>query len=65
MSAQLRPSKVAHHINKYTKQERHCSCCKQPNHTINNCDDSRIYDLQLECETKILTIRSEIATDIG
>jgi hypothetical protein len=61
MSSQLRPSKVAHHINKYTKPERHCSCCKQPNHTINNCTDSRIYDLQLECENKILTLRSEIS----
>ena len=58
----LRPSKVAHHFNKYTKKvERHCSCCKQPNHTINDCDDPRIYDLQLECEHKILTNKSEIS----
>ncbi len=62
MSAQLRPSKVAHHINKYTKKvERLCSCCKQPNHTINNCTDPRIYDLQLDCERALITIRSEIA----
>jgi hypothetical protein len=62
MSAQLRPSKVAHHIKKYTKKvERLCSCCKQPNHTINNCTDPRIYDLQLDCERALITIRSEIA----
>lgn len=57
----LRPSKVAHHINKYTKTERLCSCCKQPNHTINDCNDPRIYDLQLDCERALITIRSEIA----
>jgi hypothetical protein len=57
----LRPSKIAHHIKKYTKQERHCSCCNQPNHTINDCTDPRIYNLQLECETKILTINNEFA----
>ena len=57
----LRPSKVAHHINKYTKHERRCSCCKESNHTINDCTDPRIYDLQLDCERAVITIRSEIA----
>ena len=58
----LRPSKVAHHLNKYMKKvERHCSCCKETTHTINNCTDSRIYDLQLDCERAVITIRSEIA----
>jgi hypothetical protein len=58
----LRPSKVAHHLNKYTKKvDRHCSCCKETTHTINNCDDSRIYDLQLDCERSLITTRSEIS----
>ena len=58
----LRPSKVAHHINKYTKKvERLCSCCKESTHTINDCTDPRIYDLQLDCERAVITIRSEIA----
>ena len=59
--SQLRPSKVAHHIKKYTKSERHCSCCRQSDHTINNCDDPRIYNLQLDCERRIITLRSEIS----
>ena len=58
MQAQLRPSKVAHHIKKLSKL---CGCCRQPYHTISSCEDPRIYELQLECNRQSIIMGSEIA----
>lgn len=58
LTAQLRPSKVQHHIKKLN---RLCTCCRQPYHTIRDCQDPSIYQLQLDCERSIIVIRTEIA----
>lgn len=42
--ATLRPAKYRHHL----KKPRLCSCCREPGHTINLCDDPRINTLYEE-----------------
>ena len=44
--AALRPSPIAHHINRLNKL---CSCCREPYHTIKTCPDERIYELHRKC----------------